>query len=332
MCLSRNSSNINILGGGKMRGFPLLALSERLPVRLDGKVALSEEVVLTKLRSAMPRFEEYCRVFNANRSLNELIADMPLVAFRDFSFCELIRTRATCVLMMDKSVERMFSTSARHEFARKVESSIWRWGSRSVDDDWETFADAHNRIPEFDLGISGAQVRLDWTTGYNEIGFSKFARLFLDGVFAYIVYYKGEHVMTISFSIYAGKTLLVHSIQSPVKKGNRFLYKMGESRYEFVLAAFRRAFPDWRIMLADGASLSRFYFSQYTEYYRKLKNRVITKNEPSDLAEMEKYKKKLRDLIQGVRPRLMRAHNHLPSLGFLGTHKINRLKFNEVHI
>src|SRR3546814_14926469 len=49
--------------------------------------------------------------------------------------------------------------------------------------------------------IEGLEVTLDYTNGYNEQGMGKHSRTPLDGVFAYLVQYKGEHVMILGFSI-----------------------------------------------------------------------------------------------------------------------------------
>ncbi|MDE2001877.1 MAG: hypothetical protein KGI60_04930, partial [Patescibacteria group bacterium] len=133
--------------------------------------------------------------------------DFPLGAFVNFSFDELCKFWHSTICSMNESVDVLFTKNARYEIVRKIGSSMWRWGCRKGT--WNEVVDAYNGISNFSLDLGpDFEIRLDYTTYYNECGRAKFSRIFLDGVFAYLVYYRGEHVMTIGFSIAEGRKLL----------------------------------------------------------------------------------------------------------------------------
>src|SRR3546814_1923886 len=63
----------------------------------------------------------------------------------------------------------------------------------------------------------------------------KHSRTPLDGVFAYLVQYKGEHVMTLGFSLINDRQILLQQVQLKNRTGNRWLFRFPENRLEFII-------------------------------------------------------------------------------------------------
>jgi hypothetical protein len=145
-------------------------------------------------------------------------------------------------------------------FIFKISNSQWRWGM--YDGDWNTLVEAYDRIRGFDFGIDGFQTNLAWTTGCNEKGYSNWQgreqkRVYLDGVFGFMVYYKGEHVLTIGFSVAKERRILINQIQLAKKTGNRWLYKLPQKHFEYVVDRMMKTFGDYfAVYLADGSWLA----------------------------------------------------------------------------
>src|SRR3546814_4012996 len=118
----------------------------------------------------------------------------------------------------------------------------------------------------------------------------KHSRTPLDGVFAYLVQYKGEHVMTLGFSIINDRQILLQQVQLKNRTGNRWLFRFPENRLEFIIDKFRSAFRGYRIHIVDGKStrseehtseLQSLMRISYAVFCLKKKNNKITKDKPT---------------------------------------------------
>lgn len=203
------------------------------------------------------KFGEYLKEigeYHTDFSFHDRCCDLPLEYFSGFTFDELCKIKHSTAWMMDESVDKLFKTHFQYDVVRKIESSMWRWGyGQGL---WNDVVDAYDCLRKFNFGDrKGFEIRLDYSTWFNERGYSKYSRTFLDGVFAILVHYKGEHVMTLGFSIIEGKRILIQQIQSTHRRGSRFLFKLPSNHVEFVIDLFRNNFPDHRIFLIDGESL-----------------------------------------------------------------------------
>jgi hypothetical protein len=164
--------------------------------------------------------------------------------------------------MMDRTVEMIFETQPNYEVVRKIKSSWWRWGYGKGD--WNELVDVYNGIRLFTFGsLPEFTVCLDYTTGYNPYGYSKFSETYIDGIFAFLVYYRGEHVMTIGFSVMENHRLLVQQVQLKKVKGNRFLYRLPKHYLEYVLDLFSHVFPRFTLYIIDGESLAKRLLADY---------------------------------------------------------------------
>lgn len=198
---------------------------------------------------------------------------LPLEAFEGFSFDEICKIKYSTTITMDGALERVFERRPNFEVFRKIKSSMWRWGMGKGD--WNEVVDIWNGIRHFSLGLSpDFEIRLDYTTGYNEFGHTKYSRTFIDGVFAFLVYYKHKHVMTIGFSFTEGGRILIQQVQLKQQTGNRWLYKFPKNRMEFVIDLFVKHFAGFSLSVIDGESLTNKTIADYERGLRYAQERV----------------------------------------------------------
>lgn len=206
-------------------------------------------------------------------TFSSIASHLPLAALSALSFDQLCKVHYSSLFMMDQSVCDLFEKSQEHILVRKIESSMWRWGfSRGK---WNDVVAAHVGIRNFDLGLEDFEVRLDHTTYVNECGYSEHSRTFLDGVFAYLVHYRGEHVMTIGFSVAADRRILIQQVQLVNRRGNRFLFRMPTNRLEHIIACFAAAFPGHDLYVVDGRAVGTKSLRSYEDALARAKRRLV---------------------------------------------------------
>ena len=202
--------------------------------------------------------EHYGDRYSFIKNYNQL----PTKAFQGFSFEDLCKLYFSSKYIMDNSVIELFEKNFKYEVFRKIESSMWRWGMNKGA--WNEIVQVYNSIRNFHfVNDPDFEIRLDFSTHCNEFGYSKYTRIFIDGVFAFLVYYKKEHAMTIGFSVVAEKKLLLQQIQLAKRTGNRFLYKLPTNRLEFVIDLFRKNFPEHMVYVVDGRCLVEKTIADY---------------------------------------------------------------------
>ena len=180
---------------------------------------------------------------------------------KKFSFDQLCKIRYSQFIQMDRTVEALFEDERQYAIVHKIQNCMWRWGCGSGV--WNEVVDAYDGIRNFSIPIADFEVRLDFTTGYNERGRSREARIYLDGVFGFLVYYKGEHVMTLGFSVTKGRRLLIQQVQLAQRKGNRFLFRLPPNRVEFFVERFVAAFPRHKVFIVDGTDICKQNLGSY---------------------------------------------------------------------
>jgi hypothetical protein len=189
--------------------------------------------------------------------------ELPLQAFEGFTFDELCKIEFA-QNYMEKSVREVFDTNPKFEIVRKIKNSMWRWGG--VNQTWNDLVDVYNGIRAFSFHQDpDFEVRFDYTPTCHSCGHSKFQRIYLDGVFAFLVYYKNKRVMTLGFSVVDGRKLLIQQVQMANRTGNRFLFKLTKNYLEYVIDRFRESFPTHDLYLVDGKKLLERTLRGYQE-------------------------------------------------------------------
>lgn len=202
----------------------------------------------------------------ADTRFADVITGMSLRDLSALSFDQMCKIKHSSIYMLSDDVRDLFETkSFEHMLVHKIGSSMWRWGYKRGA--WNDIVEFHQNIRTFDLDIDGFEIRLDHSTYFNECGYSQYSRTFLDGVFAFLVYYKGEHVMTIGFSLMADRRILIQQIQLTRRRGNRFLFKMPANRVEHIIGRFHAAFPTHELFIADGGDVINKSLKSYQRAY-----------------------------------------------------------------
>jgi hypothetical protein len=214
----------------------------------------------------------YCEAMWDAEDFPEFRHSLPLKAYMCLSTDELFKIRHSTHYMMDESIQREIDHNERFALLDKITSSMWRWGC--IRSGWNEFVDAYEGIRSFDLGLDGFEVRLDHATYHNECGWSKHSRTFLDGAFAYLVYHRGEHVMTIGFSLAGNNRLLIQQVQMKKQRGNRWLFRWPTNRLEHIIDRFRVAFPATDIYVVDGGSVGAKNLNSYLALYRRANSTI----------------------------------------------------------
>mgnify|MGYP003393907094 CR=1 FL=1 len=153
-----------------------------------------------------------------------------------------------------------------HFLLWKIHNSHWRYG---MTESYDLTLRHLRGLQSLCVDLPGFDLRLTWSTFFNPTGTSahirgveKHENLYLDGPFGLLVYYKGQHVMTIGFAL-SSYGVLVSQVQLRAKTGNRFLFKLPEDYLEWALRIVARAFPEDQLWLPTGASVTQAVRKSY---------------------------------------------------------------------
>lgn len=258
-----------------------------------------------KMEYVMAEITDTDDTFNFHTEYHRL----PLYMFTGFSFDELCKLYHSSFFMMSSSVDDLFERDAQYEIVRKIKNSIWRWSSCSSM--WNEIVDGYNNIRNFVfIENQDFDIRFDYTVGCNQRGYSKYSRIFLDGVFGLLVYHKGVHVLTIGFSIGSNRQLYLQQVQLARRSGNRWLYKLPKKRLEFVIDRLRECFVGYTIHVIDGNKLVDISLDAYRYALQQRKDRLSYRNSLSvnQLSSLESERDILQEKIDHLekdRPRLV---------------------------
>ncbi len=228
--------------------------------------------------------------FNDGSKFKDFGHYLPLKALACLTLDEITKIRYSTSTMMDQTVEDEFRSNPRFTVVHKIINSLWRWGySRGT---WNEIVDSYNGIRDFSIDLPDFSVRLDYTTGCNELGWGEHSPTYFDGIFGFLVYYKGEHVMTLGFSILADRQICIQQVQLTKQRGNRWLYKWPANRMEYVITRFKEAFPGYRLHVVDGGDIALKNMNAYKKSLASIRD---------DFHEAEDRRIKLKAKIKHIR-------------------------------
>lgn len=160
----------------------------------------------------------------------------------------------------------------------KVRHALWRYGCSR---DYQRFVACHNGLARLAVDLPDFAVRITHTRSINTAAWAAHGRdkpLYLDASFGVLLYYRGEHAMTIGFAP-SEYGILVAQVQLREKRGNRFLYKLPMPYLDFALDLVQRAFPEETLHLVTGTSTTSAIRSAYGKDADKLAAETITRVE-----------------------------------------------------
>ncbi len=248
---------------------------------------------------------EYLEATYENVDPEEVCNRLPSKVLAQLSIDHLAKTIHSSKYISE--AENKFEANPIIRLMSKIKSSIWRWGCLNAG--WNEMVDAYEGLRRFDLGIKDMSVTLDHTNSFNHRGPGIHSEVFFDGAMAFLVHYKGEHVMTIGFSIAGGRRVLLQQVQLKKQSGNRWLFRMPANRIEMIIDCFRSAFPKHQLHVADGTDIVNRNLSDYrgnVVICKRLKERYearIEKNTADEdvLRYHAKNKKELAQVRQKIR-------------------------------
>lgn len=263
---------------------------------------------------------KYLRDCYDDMPLLEAVRRLPLSGFEHLTFDELCKVKYSSCIMMSDDVEKSFEEGDLHHHVlmRKIMSSMWRWGTSSRK--WNEVVDAYEGILRFDLPMKDFEVRLDFTDWWHAFGRGRSSNVWLDGVFAYLIYYRGKHVMTLGFSVAKDRKLLVQQIQLRERRGNRWLYKLPSNYVEFFLGLFRESFPDHQLHVVDGGAIAKKNLDGYINGYRELRESIkrqrerVARSDEKYIAEEKKSLLRYRDMVPQYREKIAHLKADQPRL------------------
>lgn len=149
------------------------------------------------------------------------------------------------------------SWEKKYPLEAKIMSSLWRYGCRR---DYRTTVRYHECLKNLKLDMPGFEIRLTWSSYFNEFGPSVHLRgpgprdtVYLDGPVGILVYYQGQHVLTIGVAL-SRCGVLISQVQLREKKGNRWLYQLGMPYMDWSLALVARTFKGIKLWLVEGST------------------------------------------------------------------------------
>lgn len=318
-----------------MEGIDIRSLTENLTqVHIKNNAKPINEIPNLRERLEVGNFDRYAE---KGGDLLETVRRLPLHMFSDISFDELCKIHYSSIIMLDNSVCKLFDGESHpHRLVWKIGNSMWRWGVGA--DVWNEVVESYNGIRAFSLDLrDDFELRLDFTTGPNPRGYSEFSRTYLDGVFAFLVYFRGKHVMTIGFSITEGRRVLLQQVQLIQKKGNRFLYRFPDNYLEFVVECFKEHFPGFEVCVVDGNDIVDENLDGYTkQLVREKKWLADTLQEKSMARNISRTKEIIRKIENAIehlkndRDRLVNFYNNIGSLKFKSDFIISGCRFRIV--
>lgn len=145
----------------------------------------------------------------------------------------------------------------KYPLEAKIMSSLWVYGYKR---DYRTTIRYHELLKNLKLDQPGFEVRLTWSSYFNEFGPSVHLRgpgpretVYLDGPVGILVYYQGKHVLTIGIAL-SRHGVLISQVQLREKKGNRWLYQLDMPYMDWALALVANTFKGIKLWLVEGST------------------------------------------------------------------------------
>jgi len=180
----------------------------------------------------------------------------PKILLAVFTMEECCRLWTDCIFMSDMSKY----CEDEHTLLWKINNIHWQFGCQRS---WNLLVRNLDALKRLDFGVPGFDVRITHPCSINMVGRAAHGPyLYLDGALGLLLYYKGEHVLTVGFSVNTDGVYIAQ-VQLRQKKGNRFIYKLPDHYMDMVLDMFRRAFHEDDLWLVEGKSAAAAVVRSY---------------------------------------------------------------------
>jgi hypothetical protein len=198
--------------------------------------------------SSDPKFQEwladmgYTKPFNWEEYGHRVPMDL---LERVFTFQEMVQL--WCEQFISGDLDDFLHE--RHPFIAKVHNSEWRFGAGK---DYEVLARHLQGLMALCTKEPGFEIRLTWTRGCNEQGWSVHLwDLYLDAPIGILLYHKGEHILTVGVAP-SKHGVFVSQVQLRKAHKNRWLYHIRTPYLDWVLQRLAEAFTQDPLWLVTG--------------------------------------------------------------------------------
>lgn len=170
---------------------------------------------------------------------------------QEFSFEELVRLWFS--LPVDCDVGRW--VEKEHFFVWKMRHVQFQFGPYPQDLNDMVWLQNGLKNVKLPSGMKDFEVRITHTRAFNEQGSSEHSPTYLclDAPLALVLFYKGEHVLTIGFGA-ADRSIFLAQVQLRSKRANRWLFKLPKNHLDFAIDLLRQAFNPEHFWIVDGVS------------------------------------------------------------------------------
>ncbi|WP_143225586.1 hypothetical protein [Acetobacter pomorum] len=239
---------------------------------------------------------------------------LPLSLIGRTSFETLCRVYSGSRVMLNEHIEDLFQRSPPHRLLSKIKNSIWR--SSLIHAGWNEIVEAWQGLHRFEMGNLGLEVEVDHTTGFNTHGYAEYSyNTYLDGSMAFLIKYRGAHVLTIGFTFASCKRLLIQQIQFTQRTGNRWLFKLPIHYASFVISKLRSAFPNHRLYIVSGVDLAERSIQNYKSTIARIEAKRSQSGKPISTYDYERILKAQSSLDHILRDkeRIISVYKSIPN-------------------
>lgn len=180
----------------------------------------------------------------------------------------------------------------------KLQNSLFAW-SQAHGPGWNQLSAAYRAVRNFDFAVPGFSVHVDHADSILPSGPPEHAEanledqrtLWYDGSLAYLIHFRGRHVLTLGFSLSADGYVLLQQIQNRSPRGNRWLYRLPQPLFDHVLQRFEAAFaPEFHLHLIHPEDLRKQIQNSFGTNPQSIPSReVLTRIEKQYASSLKHY-------------------------------------------
>jgi hypothetical protein len=159
------------------------------------------------------------------------------------------------MVMWNRDFKELSELDPFFKLMERISLSLRHGEGRLTGKNWNAIVRIYNGIKNFNAG-EGTETAYDTAPRSLTFGRSADTNIFLDGELALLVHEKEKHVLTLGFSVGAEPGIFIAQVQSPIKKGNRFLFKLGDNPVNGAIDLMKKNFPGFEIYIIDPEYLS----------------------------------------------------------------------------
>lgn len=252
--------------------FASLEISKLLESRLRDPKIVSKKYFfdeITKVKAAMENIQDgKFKTSGDWQVINQFFHRLPVTAFQKrFDLDGLAKLHFNNIMHhYNDDVKEFAENNPNLWMMEKIKMSSWHWGGEAG---WNIVAEAYNSLAKIDLNLGeGFTYTIDTSSHYNNKGYSKYNRIFLDSEIGILAWKDDKHVLTVGINIIqpwnsTKRVLQIRQVQCKNRKGNRWMFGIKEGLLNRVVNSLSKCFPKFEMSLVKGETLVEEIREQY---------------------------------------------------------------------